>query len=108
MSFSNEEIYNFRQFYKSVIGSKIKGDSSLTAEERAAVAADETRAIFRVTFVCGERATEYGFYRTGTREALFTVNGAGDFYINIDWAEKLAADLERLIAGLDIDSYGKD
>ncbi|MBR3424217.1 MAG: DUF4340 domain-containing protein [Clostridia bacterium] len=109
VSFDNAHIYNFRQFYKTVIGSKIKGDSSLTEDERAALAADESRAIFRVTFNTTDgKEIEYGFYRATTREALLTVNGKGDFYINIDWAEKLVSDLERLIAGLDIDSYGKD
>ena len=109
VSFDNEHVYNFRQFYKTVIGSKLKGDSSLTEEERAALASDETKAIFRITFNTTDGKTiEYGFWRATTREALLTVNGKGDFYINIDWAEKLVSDLERLIAGLDIDSYGKD
>ena len=109
VSFDNAHIYNFRQFYKTVIGSKLKGDSSLTEEERSALAADESKAIFRITFNTTDGKTiEYGFYRATTREALLTVNGRGDFYINIDWAEKLVSDLERLIAGLDIDSYGKD
>ena len=109
VSFDNAHIYNFRQFYKTVIGSKIKGDSSLTEDERAALAADESKAIFRITFNTTDgKEIEYGFWRATTREALLTVNGKGDFYINIDWAEKLVSDLERLIAGLDIDSYGKD
>lgn len=109
VSFDNAHIYNFRQFYKTVIGSKLKGDSSLSAEERDALAGDESKAIFRITFNTTDgKKIEYGFYRATTREALLTVNGKGDFYINIDWAEKLVSDLERLIAGLDIDSYGKD
>ena len=109
VSFDNEHIYNFRQFYKTVIGSKLKGDSSLSEDERAALAADESKAIFRITFNTTDgKEIEYGFWRATTREALLTVNGKGDFYINIDWAEKLVSDLERLIAGLDIDSYGKD
>ena len=109
VSFDNANIYNFRQFYKTVIGSKLKGDSSLSEDERAALAADGSKAIFRITFNTADgKELEYGFYRATTREALFTVNGKGDFYINIDWAEKLSSDLERLIEGLDIDSYGKD
>ncbi len=108
VSFPNDDIYNFRQFYKAVIASKLKGDSSLTEEERAAVTADPSRAIIRFIFTRGGEQIEYGFYRATTREALFTVNGRADFYINIDWAEKLVSDLERLIAGLDIDAYGKD
>ena len=109
VSFDNDGIYNFRQFYKTVIASKLKGTSSLSEEERKAAASDPEKLIFSVEFTRKNGSkTEYGFFRTTTREALFTVNGEGEFYINVDWPEKLASDLERLIAGLDIDSYGKD
>ena len=109
VSFPNSDIYNFRQFYKSVIAAKIKGTSSLTDEEKKEITSDEKNAIVHVIFSLKDgRTFDYGFYRATTREALMTVNGEGVFYINSDNPEKVAADLERLLNGIEIDAYGKD
>ena len=109
VTFPNSDIYNFRQFYKSVIAAKIKGTSSLTDEEKKELTSDEKNAIVHVVFSLSDgREFDYGFYRASTREALMTVNGEGVFYINSDNPEKIAADLVRLLNGIEIDAYGKD
>ncbi len=109
VSFPNSDIYNFRQFYKSVIASKIKGTSSLTDEEKKAIVSDEDKAIVHVIFSMKDgRRFDYGFHQATTREALLTVNGEGVFYINSDGPRKITADLGRLLEGIEIDPYGKD
>ena len=92
-----------------MIAAKIKGTSSLSDEEKKEITSDEKNAIVHVIFSLKDgRTFDYGFYRATTREALMTVNGEGVFYINSDNPQKVAADLERLLNGIEIDAYGKD
>jgi len=36
------------------------------------------------------------------------VNGSGEFYVLADNVKKLASDAEKVLAGLDVDAFGKN
>ena len=37
-----------------------------------------------------------------------TINGEGEFYVQTDLIEKIASDANKVLSGLDINSYGKN
>ncbi len=102
------DVYNFRQFYKSLLAVELEEYTPLTDEEKAALTADESKLIltFSYTKLNGE-TVEYKFYQYSTRRAFVTINGEGEFYTVIDHINKLASDAEKVLIALDINSYGK-
>ena len=93
---------------RSLIRSKKR---AMTEEEIAALTADEANCLlsFTITNLWGED-TVYKFYPySGSgRRALMTVNGHGEFYVLTDLVEKTASDANKVLAGLDVNSYAKD
>ena len=67
---------------------------------------DKLLLTFRFTTLNGE-TTEFKFYQYTTRRAFVTVNGIGEFYCYVDLMEKIISDTEKVLDGMDIDSYGK-
>ena len=84
---------------------------NLTEEEIRKLIADDKNNILTFTFtsLAGEE-TVYRFYPySGSgRRALMTVNGEGEFYVLTDLIEKIASDANKVLSGLDINSYGKN
>lgn len=107
----NEDVYNFRQFYKTLLSIAIQGNVSLSEEEIAALTADENNCMLTFTFtnLVGDQ-TVYKFYpySSSGRRALMTINGSGEFYVLADLIEKIASDANKVLTGLDVDSYGKN
>lgn len=107
----NEDVYNFRQFYKTLLSIAIQDYADLTDDEIKKLTSDEKNNIltFTLTNLAGEK-TVYRFYPySGTgRRALMTINGEGEFYVQTDLIEKIASDANKVLSGLDINSYGKN
>ena len=107
----NADVTNFRQFYRTLLSVKIEDYVPMTAEEIAALTADEANCLlsFTITNLKGQD-TVYKFYPySGSgRRALMTVNGHGEFYVLTDLVEKIASDANKVLAGLDVNSYAKD
>jgi len=107
----NEDVYNFRQFYKTLLSIAIQDYADLTEDEIKKLTSDEKNNIltFTLTNLAGEK-TVYRFYPySGTgRRALMTINGEGEFYVQTDLIEKIASDANKVLSGLDINSYGKN
>lgn len=106
---SVDEVYTYRQFYRTLLSIALLEEAPLTEEEKAALTADESKRIlsFSYTTTRGE-TVEYKFYQYSTRRALVTVNGHGEFYTSVDLLTKAASDAEKVLQVIDIDSYGKD
>lgn len=106
---STEEVYTYRQFYRTLLSIAFQETADLTEEEKAALMADDSKLIltFSYTTVTGEK-TEYKFYQYSTRRALVTINGHGEFYTQVDLLTKAANDAEKVLQVIDIDSYGKN
>lgn len=106
----NEEVNNFRQFYKTMLTVEIRDYVPLSAEEIAALAV-EKNCILTVTLTdLAGKETVYKFYpysSTG-RRSLITVNGSGEFYVDTDIAKKIASDANKVLDDLDVDAYAKD
>jgi hypothetical protein len=106
----DEEVYNYRQFFKTLLSIAIQGYAPLTDEEIKALAVEENCILtFTINELSG-KSTVYKFYpysSTG-RRALMTVNGHGEFYVQTDLIEKIASDANKVLNDLDVDSYGKN
>ncbi len=104
----NENIYNFRQFYKTLLSVVLQEYTPLTEEEKTALTSDKSKLLLTLSYTDthGE-FTEYKFYQYTTRRAFVTVNGVGEFYCYVDLMEKILSDTEKVLVGMDIDSYGK-
>ena len=105
---SNDDVYNFRQYYKSLLGVELQEYTPLTDEEKAALVADPSKLMltFSYTTTAGE-VSEYKFYQYSTRRAFVTLNGNGEFYTYVDMIEKVKNDTEKVLVGMDINSYWK-
>lgn len=107
----NSDVTNFRQFYRTLLSVKIEDYVPMSREEIDALVADEANCLlsFTITNLQGED-TVYKFYPySGSgRRALMTVNGHGEFYVLTDLVEKIASDANKVLAGLDVNSYAKD
>lgn len=107
----NADVLNFRQFFRTLLSVKIEDYVPMTEGEIAALTADEANCLltFVITDLSGED-TVYKFYPySGSgRRALMTVNGHGEFYVLTDLIEKIASDANKVLAGLDVNSYAKD
>lgn len=61
---------------------------------------------FTYTTLSGSE-TEIAFYPYSTRRCLVTINGEGEFYVLIDRVEKLISDTQKLMTGVEIESFAK-
>lgn len=107
----NNDVYNFRQFYKTLLSIKILDYVPLSDEKIDALTADDSKCIltFTITDLEGEDMV-YRFYpySGAGRRCLMTVNGVGEFSVMTDLVEKVASDANKVLAGLDVNSYGKN
>jgi len=108
MHIPDAEVQNFRQLYKTLLAITLEEYTPLTEEEKAALVADPSKLLLTFSYTDTNGAvTEYKFYQYTTRRAFVTINGVGEFYTFPDFMEKILKDADRLLAGIDIDSYGK-
>lgn len=98
--FDEYYLYNFRQFYKSVLTLSIE---DYTDEDKL------ENCVFTLTMTTRKnRMYEYKFYRYSTRRCYYTVNGEGEFYVLYDMVEKIINDCQKVLAGQDVDSWAKN
>ncbi len=111
----NAEVKNFREYYKTMLNITNQEYALLSAEDREALTADDSRLVLTMTYenTDGDEY-EYKFYQyyetsTGklsTGKIFVVVNGAGEFYTTNDLVEKVVNDTSRVLNGLDVDPYG--
>jgi len=116
LTIPNSDIYNFRQFFKTLLATDIQGyaelsGEKLTKEQIKSITSNEENLLLTFTFtkLSGDKMV-YRFYSYSPsgRPALMTVNGSGEFYVLADNVKKLASDAEKVLAGLDVDAFGKN
>ena len=113
-------VYNFRQFYKSLLYASISGKTGeghikLSEEEMAALRADESRCQLELTLVAEDIATTtnpenfkennkktlvYRFYRYSEGKSYLTINGEGEFFVDASFVEKLISDAKKVDDGV--------
>ncbi len=112
----NADVRNFREYYKTLLNITNREYAKLSAEDREALIADDSKLIMTMKYKTIDGATtEYKFYKyyetsTGqisTGKIFVTVNGIGEFYTTNDLINKILADVPRVLQGLDVDAYGK-
>ena len=97
--FDENELYNFRSMYRSMLLISLQ-------EHTDSRSTDDLLLSFTVTERSGKE-TEYSFYRYSARRCYYTVNGEGEFYVLADSVEKVISDCEKVMSGLDVDSWSK-
>lgn len=109
-SFTTEEqIWNFRLFFRTLIGVEMIDYVPLTEAERRELTSDEANLMFYFDYTTlSGRTTRIGFWPYSTRRCLVTFDGEGEFYVLIDRVEKLISDVEKVMTDVDIDSFAKD
>lgn len=90
------EVSNFRQFYKTLLTASIEGNVPMTAEEMAALAADEKNCQLTLTFITDSTELVYKFYPYSERRSYMTLNGEGQFYVLRSMVDKIIADADRV------------
>ncbi len=113
-------VYNFRQFYKSLLYASIggltdEGHITLTEEEMAALRADESKCQLELTLIAEDIATVtnpdnhdennrkelvYRFYRYSEGKSYLTINGEGEFFVDASFVEKLISDARKVEQGV--------
>lgn len=111
----NEDVGNFRQYYKTLLNLTNQEYASLSEEDRLALMADDSKIVMAMTYEGTDGVyNEYKFYKyveesTGKvsgGKIFVSVNGTGEFYTTNDLVNKVLADAPRVLKGLDIDAYG--
>lgn len=106
---SEEELLNFRMFYRSLISVEMIDYTPLSKAEREALTSDESNRMYYFTFTTlAGKTTKIEFWPYTTRRCLVTLDGEGEFYVLIDRVEKLISDTEKLMTGVTIDSFAKN
>ncbi len=82
---------SFRQCYIDIL---------LVRMEGAADVAEKAGETLSYTFTTRDgRVFEFKFYDISTTKLFYTVNGAGEFYVNRDSVSKVISDFQKLIGG---------
>ena len=90
---------NFRMFYQTLLGSRIANTYELSAEDEAALLADESKHMLTIKVTDTEGTeTVYSFYSLTSRKAYITVNGDGGFYVQSDRMERMIEEVQKLFA----------
>lgn len=98
------DVSNFRQFYKTLLGSNIQGYSELSEEEIAEYAKGEPELTFTYITRAG-RVTEYKFYTISERRTICLINGeGGEFHYLYTHVNKISSDCIKIINGETVDS----
>lgn len=113
--FSEEQVANFRQYYKSLIAVAIQdyylNDEycKMTEEEMEEYIKDKDNAYltFEYTTLSGD-TTEIAFYQYSTRHSLVTINGVGEFYVLTDLVKKIENDTVRILNGETVTAFDKN
>ena len=113
--FSEEQVANFRQYYKSLIAVAIQdyylNDEycKMTEAEMEEYIKDKDNAYltFEYTTLSGD-TTEIAFYQYSTRHSLVTINGVGEFYVLTDLVKKIENDTVRILNGETVTAFDKN
>ena len=103
------QITLFKRMFAGINSMSIVDAYHLSAEEEAALIADESKHILTIktTDTEGEVKT-FSFYAVTGRKAYVTVDGQGGFYLQTQSLTKLTNDLQRFINGENIDMDAMD
>lgn len=100
--FDEDEVKNFRQFYKTILGIKLQGRTDSDETDKMTLLCEMT-----VTRDNGE-VLEFKFWSYSTRRCFYTVNGEGEYYTLRDSVEKLIRDADKIMSGLPVNSDNKN
>lgn len=100
--FDEDEVRNFRQFYKTILGIRLQGRTDSDETDKMTLLCELT-----ITKDDGE-VLEFKFWSYSTRRCFYTVNGEGEYYTLRDSVEKLIRDADKIMSGLPVDSDNKN
>ncbi len=113
--FSQDEVSNFRQYYKSFLAIAIEdyilADEycTMTEAELEEYYKDESNVYLTFIYKTTEgKTTVMKFYKYSTRHSAATVNGVGEFYVVTDLITKIASDTQRVLNGEKVTAFAKN
>ena len=97
-------IKNFRNLWQTLLSVSHDGYLGLGDEEVATVTSNPKNKLLtmKVTTRSGIEQ-EYVFYQYTDQRVYYTINGSGEFYLPITMVNKVIADVDRFMAGEEID-----
>ncbi len=100
------EVYNFRQFYKTLLTIHIRDTVSvdLTKDELQEYVKEENLYLTLNIETRAGQFMEYKFYPYSTRRAYYTVDGNGEFYVLRDNVTKVISDCEKVMTNTPVDA----
>ncbi len=98
----------FRNFFMTLLMTKVEGESDLTDEQASALLADESKLLLTLRYKTEHRDVTIKFYRYSERRAYITINGVGGLYILVPQVEKIISDAGKVLSGEPIDSESKN
>ena len=111
----NEEVKNFREYYKTMLNITNQEYATLSEEDVRKLIEDESQVFLTMTYEKPDGQTNvyqfFRYYESSTGhisggKVFVVVNGVGEFYTTNDLVEKVVNDTPRVLNGLDIDAYG--
>lgn len=112
----NEDVRNFREYYKTMLNITNQEYARMSAEDMAALSSNEDKRILTMTYEKTDGSSyEFRFYKhyaastdTITTGKIFVVvNDLGEFYTTNDLINKIINDTSRVLQGLDVEAYGQ-
>lgn len=98
----------FRLLFGTITSSYIVDSYEMTEEEEAALLADPSKHMMRITLTDDESTKVYDMYYLTARKAYLTINGVGGFYVNSSRIEKMVNDCAKFFAQQPIDYNAKN
>ena len=98
----------FRDFFMTLLLTKVEGESDITDEQAAALLADESKLMLTLRYKTKYRDVTIKFYRYSERRAYITINGVGGLYILVPQVEKIISDAGKVLTGEPINSESKN
>ncbi|MBQ8837250.1 MAG: DUF4340 domain-containing protein [Clostridia bacterium] len=98
------DIKNFRNLWQSLLAMSHDGYLGLSDEELATVTSNEKNRLLTMKAVTRSGTVqEYVFWQYTDQRVYYTINGEGEFYLPITMVNKIIADVDRFMAGEEID-----
>ena len=93
----------FKKLYSLIIGFSLVDSYEMTNEEEAALIADPTKFVAKITLLDEEGGLQtLELYKLTERKTYVVVNGSGGFYVSSSYVDKVVEGIELFTAGKDI------
>ena len=102
-----DKVWDFRSAYRTMLYTQFEEEVPQDKITECLGKEDRLLLTFEYTLSSGTTRT-LQFWQYSTRRTLLTIDGEGQFYVNIDRINKLLSDYNKVWLGETVDSHAKD